>query len=588
MRKRLIGVLAVAVLLCAAAGLSAQIAPTSDTSGSTAGIFKTNTDYFMSVVDYTAITQLQAFLGMTTANLQVGYGQLLGPGFYLAGYYNGNALNVNNSSNANTTQVNTQYLLNNNVIVGSQVITTVSGQVTNSSTNNAAVLLGVAGIGIEVGVNQSASVTSARYRVDNITVNPTSTNPDTLNTVNPGGSDSTTAVYGADLTTLLSNTVTTFTNGVSNINQLQPVLSVGTKLNLGGMTLKPQLTANINFQQTNLTQSYLNYTQNIGSGFPTYPAANGITEIQSYTTTDYAQAQSYTRLDLIGGATMDLPGANNSVSTIGLSYEFNSPLYANSYTDLAGTTQNVAGTAFTLHRVTYGYIPTASTLTDLRAYQTIALSQATHTVMPSFKYVAPVTDQLSLGAQASASFALFNSSQATSSALTQVATTTSNVDPLTSSTETINKTVSGNTVATSTLTVTPSLALGLQYVAVPKFMTINLGGSVSLPKFVNSSTTTTNSGINTVTDVATNGAGQITTNTYASTLGTARTETQATYGDINGMSTAVSGGVSLAVADGMVLDLQLQNTVPLVGTGFVVGTSQTLSPVFVIQFSISK
>lgn len=551
MGKRTTTLLMAVVLLVCAASLGAQ----SNTFAATAGLFENGADWFVSPTDWLAIENNIFILDLNTTTLGAGVGLHLG-GLYVGGHFAGNILNQA-SNPATTVQLQSTLLLNNNQIIGEELITTTSdANVTDSSNNTVTLLFGVGGMGLRARLVQTGESRANRFLMIGPPDTGTTAWTDLFSTSITVTSDVLTDVTDA-AGTLTARSSTVYTGGEDTLSTLNPSIGWGMPIDLGDLVLRPSVFVGAAFVTDTFATTLTDYTQAIGSGFPTYPATDGITEILSHSVEAFRYGSGYITLWGDLGAELELPAESGAVPIIVFGYGLDVNLFSNGYNDIAGAPQTIAGYAADYSEVAYTRDVNGSTLTTTRAFQTEARTNMTHTIMPGFRYTTPITEQLSVGFSAGADVTLQATSSARSGGLVRTVVVDSILDLAQDITTTTTKSYTGNAVQTTALTVDPNLGFGLQFGIVPGVLVLNAGATVALPEIYSYVSETTQPGITTRTVQAVDGTGQVLTDTYQSTLGSQRTETQVSTFDWDQMTASVRGGLTFSLGGGFVLDLRM-------------------------------
>lgn len=253
----------------------------------------------------------------------------------------------------------------------------------NYFNNDLSVLIGVAGIGIKVGLIQMD------YRVVNSPLNA-ARNTTTTTTSNPNG------------------TVVTKTNVQEAFDRreglsIMPLIEAGMNVNAGGLALSPYIRAGFGFYKDLLVDEWRSSVTEYAEG------------LAPITSDDRLDISGYSKdamlLAIAVGTGIDL----NDNMSLGFEYGFFANLYSNDY-NLLGNKGNVKGTV-SWNDATYpSYTTTTTTLDYTEVYETGHLTftektQMLHLITPSFGYRVDVTENFKLGATVSLPITIENETE---------------------------------------------------------------------------------------------------------------------------------------------------------------------------------
>jgi hypothetical protein len=579
-------------------GLSAQ---SSNTSDATQGIFRTNTDNFMDVTQYSSVQNSLFFLGLeNSGEFNVGFGIRAVPELFLGLAYNGNAFSQNYPTV--TTSVDSQLLLNNNVVTGSTVTT--SSQTTGDTTsmnNNGYILAGFGPIAVKLGVQQSGNTLNGRFNVPGYQSSLSSANAFAATTDNPSldtgsitssanQSDSTSVTYAADGTTVIGRQTTAYTNGKKDNSSIAPTLTIGGAIDLGdGIFFLPSISGSVAFITDTFTQTYDRKLESIGSGLPTY---DSVAEVLNGTKISVNTANNQTSINAGANLAVEMP-VEKGMLKVTAAYSMWLPIYSSAYLDTAGATQTVVGNGIDAFFTDYNANTQNNSVTNTRLWETNTISNRMwNQGALTARFSGPLADGLQAGIQLYAPVGFYNYTQVNAGATLRTETYTHNIDPTQSYTNVITKSKSGATNTYSSVNFSPVISGGLQAAIVKDLLVLNVGGRVTAPNLFNSVNSQTRAGISTVTEVKTMGDGTVSTNTYNSTVGDNRSEFQSVVTDWNGLSTNVTAGITLLLGGGVSLDASIDSGVLNASTvnGTLSGSniSTYKAPTFTLQLQITK
>jgi len=476
-KLRVTAVLAVTIgILCGLPAMAQQ----SITNEKTAGVFKTDVDKYMNVTDYGSVGFEKSFGFVCLENgfLNLGYAKNFG-GLYLGTYYYGLILQQPTATITDT--VTTTPTVVNNTIVSTKTetekeVTFDSGFTTE---NNAAVLLGIAGMGIKLGV--------AEYITTYVKPNSRAT--------------------GATYSTNVLSSVTTDTADDSVIKEeytntskvsgfLWPYLSWGMNIPLGGMTVKARAGAALTYSLDSETYTF-DKTKTVARATPI-----GFTAVHE----EYNKNNSYFTPSIGISAALESNPRDGAQSKFGVSYNFGMGLYGDGLKTQTKTTETTLNPTNKVTKVT-------------DEIETDSESSMTNWIIPSYSYTKDLGEKFSVGLQTSVDCNISFVKWAPKTVTTTVTTTDdygSNLALDTVKTEV--ETIPGDTTETTITTVSPAAGLGFIYRVVPGKFALMAGYNITLPEYTGKVTVTTRTETYSKTSTTVDGNG-VTTNSTASASG---------------------------------------------------------------------
>lgn len=582
-RSKVVAIAIVTGLLVSLVPLAAQ---TSNTSAATAGQFKTETDKFMSVVDWSAIKE-SIFMGGSTDSSRVegGLGFKVGSALYLGAYYRGYMLQDPNTPTQKFSK-NTTLILNNNTVIGQTIDERKWTDGKQAQMDNlGALLVGFGPLGIKLGAYQDSNLTEDQFQIENFHANytPANNNPNnpSLNTASfntdtsginlinfinntysdnnqnypwlaNSGNDTVKTTFSAGLTTPVAKETVSYTNGLKGTTTLIPYMDLGANLDLGMLVFKPRLSANMAFRTDTLAQTYNKKTQAIGSAYPTKDSVTEVSYAQSRTMN---QAKNKTDVNANVDLAFEMPVEKNKIK-FKVNYALYMPLYSSAYKKSSGDSATVDGEGSDYAENTYTYNLANTMTTDIKAHEIKTYSgHLKHTITPGAGYVSALSDTLSLSGYLTVPVVMESYATTVSGSVITKETYTDNVEATNNTTRTVTKSYTGDTYDYSYFSVYPYVSLGLQFMAVKDVLTFNVGSTINVPGVMNEVKKTTKPGLTTVTDVKTKADGTVVDDKYDSTLGWGRYESQNVVTDWRGFGTSVSAGMNFKMGSGVSLDL---------------------------------
>jgi hypothetical protein len=564
MRNRFASMLcALALLACVPLSLGAQI--TSRTSSVSAGLVLTNVDKAFNVNSFSenADKSLTVIDLASLSALNLGYAGKLGD-LYLGGIYSGNALGLTDSKTKSYST--TELVDSSNTLLGTRQTLTDTPTSSTGSDNKLSLMVGFGKIGILASVRENIALTTKLYDYSfNPSTNINSTTWDLASGGSPtAGADSTTPAATGSSTSVVKHTAVT-----SGTSSWIPAVQVGTSIELGDMIIKPYFSVSANLYGNTTGASKTSYTQNTGSGFATY---NSITEVSAYTNYTYATNAGYTEIAANLGSSF-----TNGPWNFALYYGITPRIFSASYKDTDGSTsKTVAGNSYSLSYVDYIADLSTSTTTTVNGYQADPQSYLKHSVSGYTTYTAAPSDKMTFAFGFIPSFSLTSTSNSSSGSQVTTVVSTDSVTPTNGSTTVYTKSYTGNSVSTSSIAFSPTIAAAMQY-KINNDCRFNMGASANLANVASSTTTTTVPGYSSIKKVTTNYDGTVSTNTYSSTIGSARSESRVTSFTLSNLSASIGWGFLWDLAEGVTLDTKFSTS----GASF-----QTSS--FTVLVSIAK
>lgn len=500
--------------------------PTSNLNNATASVFSNDVDNYLNVNNFSKVTfdKNFAFAGLQNSNLNLGYATKIGS-LYIGAWYAGDVANMVNGQETDVSVLTTPSVVND--VVSSTSTTTTKTLATDNpfiTDNTVNVLVGVAGMGFKLGFTESLS----SYVADS-----------TAGGLTSGAAISTVTTDTAD--TSVASTVYSNTSKVSGY--MTPSIQWGTNLTIGDMILKPNATVSVAFNQNSAGYTK-DVTKTVAGSVP-----YGFTTTNIVSSTNNGSIEPNANLN----AKLSFAKVDGGQATIGLTYEFDMPLYGDGTKVSTVQTDNTIGTADT-------------TKTVANSVKTTATFEMTNTVTPAVYYTKDFGDQFSIGCNASAAVKIYNK-KATP---TTVKTTTTTYDkysqdPADDYVQTIVETTPDDTSETTTLSVTPKINLGFIYKLVPNKLSLNGGYAIAAPIYTTSTVSKTRTAAySKTTTTVSNG---VTTNTTTATgsgvdAEDPRTETQTVTTTVSQLSGTLYFGPTFNFTDNFALD-----AVASLGTG---------------------
>jgi len=508
----------VAGLVLALAPVAAQV---SNTNTATAGVFRTDVDNFMSVNDYTQVDLQKWFgyVGYDSSMLSLGYARNVGD-MYLGAYYNGNAFKSVDPTDV--TEVITTNQLANGVITGVITETSDWNQAPEFFTNNRVnVLLGVAGMGIRVGLYENLTTATGRFTTD-------------------GSFTDTNDVIVED-SIAKSKDVVAYTDGAKTSGTISPSVLWGTSFPFGEMTLKPYALIGMDFYQDSATSTKNVYTEIWGN------KESGAVKTTAGKDYGYFSPVIYI------GSNLDFAKEGTVQTGVGLTYGFTARIYSN-------TNNSVMGTAVWTETITDTHTLADETKVAAEAVTTVEKSEINNYLYPQYTYTKDLSDRVSIGLIAKANVSFSSLKDVTNKKVTRVETYNAYTqDPADDYVETRVETIPGNTVETTKFGFSPYLQAGLTFDLVPGVFVLNAGLNVNLPAFSGRYIMTTRADFYESRTTTVDGTGTTYHDTSilsstATDLGDDRVESQSSRNDWNAMSAGVKAGFTLNVDRNIAFD----------------------------------
>ncbi len=522
-KKKVIGLIAITIMLLCLAPLAAQ---TSKTNAATAGIFSTDVDNYMSVTGFSGVEMEKAFgyVGYDNAMLSLGYARKLGS-IYLGTYYNGNILYTN--SPLDTKTVLTDPVVTNGAVVGQTVTTTEQNANPQTYTSNEAkVLIGLAGMGFRLGFYEDLMTAKGRF------------------SVNGAFTDATDSVAEDSLTK--TKTVTEYTDGAIINGSMNPSLTWGMKLPLGAMTLNPTVTAAVDIYQSNGASTRNVYTEVWG------------TKQTGSTTTKVNFDNGYIAPSGTVGLGLDFAKNGAAQTSVGIDYTFSTQLYSNA-------NNKVLGTSTWYETTTNTFTVNDETKNVVKNVYTTERTYTSHSINPSVSYKTDVSDRVSFGVKANALVNISSQKDINDREVTTVTTYNAfTQNPGNDYVDTMVEHIPGNTVETSSFDISPAVKAGLTYKLIPGTFTLNAGLNINAPSFSNTAVKTTRTTYYNASETRVYGDGYTLNDAWVTgssvDLEDQRTESQTTANDWNAMNANVQAGFTLNVDKNIAFDALMTNT----------------------------
>lgn len=518
-KLRVTAVLAVTIgILCGLPAMAQQ----SITNEKTAGVFKTDVDKYMNVTDYGSVGFEKSFGFVCLENgfLNLGYAKNFG-GLYLGTYYYGLILQQPTATITDT--VTTTPTVVNNTIVSTKTET--ENKVTSdpgfTTDNNAEVLLGIAGMGIKLGV--------AEYITTNVQPRLRAT----------GATYSTTVLSSVTTDTADDSVIKEeYTNTSKVSGFLWPYLSWGMNIPLGGMTVKANAGAALTYSLDSETYTF-DKTKTVARATPI-----GFTAVHE----EYNKNKSYFTPSIDISAALESNPRDGAQSKFGVSYNFDMGLYGDGLKTQTKTTETTLNNTNKVTKVTDKIV------TDSK-------SSMTNSIIPSYSYTKDLGEKFSVGLQTSVDCNISFFKSALKTVTTTVTTTDdygSNLALDTVKTEV--ETIPGDTTETTITTVSPAAGLGFIYRVVPGKFALMAGYNITLPKYTGTVTVTTRTETYSKTSTTVDGNGVTTNSTAFASGGTSvdiedqRTESQSSATTWNPLSGELRFGLTFNFTENFAME----------------------------------
>jgi len=341
------------IAMAAAAPVFAQTSPTYQ---ATAGVFTTDVEDSMDV-HYYGDVQFEKFAAFITAERISNATSAIGPslgyafkpgGLYLGLFYNGNAVSFTNLSQADS--VRNTYSLTDEILTETQTITQYTGQDINSN-NRIEALIGVAGMGIKVGFYERLTTRN----------NPNITSTTTEN------------FLGSEVTYRNDVTGYSYANGF-----MSPSLQWGMTLAAGNLKLRPTAGVNFNINLDNENQDRKGVASVLDT---TYTMSHGtLVGVDRKSTT--GRNNDYLNPYIYVGADADI----TEKSTIGINYGITLGIYDKDYS-LYGFKGSVKGGYSILNAERrIETTPALTTTTNNVGLFITDRESMSHRIVPSFRH----------------------------------------------------------------------------------------------------------------------------------------------------------------------------------------------------------
>jgi len=456
-RNAIMAVLVI-ITMCLAATLGAQ---TSSQKTATAEVFGNNVDKFMNVNKYTEIglENWFGYMGVSNGILELGYAKQLG-GLYLSLFYKGNILDkISNSSKTLKTEWNTNLQTKLSEYDGEWY------DESNGTTpsNNFNLLIGVANMGFKLGFDENYTFYDAPYNANRTSWSGKNTNID--GSVNYWGNDS----ISYDQTK----------------GYMTPAFDWGMRLDLGdSKILMPRLGAKLKFASDELVDEYYTNGHNELNGNIVGPK----------NITKKGQNNGYMDLTASAGVTF----YTDSTMYIAVDYVLGMGLYDQGLNQAGGgATGSVEGfVSWVNNDITETYIDRTKK-TNTVSVNVDEKSSMSHTITPAFWKQLSSKDDVKFGIYAKVPVYISSSSSNKYTDTWGTEETTYNDANLSSQNEktTTRSHTSGLKTETSTLSINPSVGIGLSYALIPGKFTVNAGATIKPVAYTTTTTTKANNGL---------------------------------------------------------------------------------------------
>jgi hypothetical protein len=460
----------VTLALITAAALTLSVAAQeSNTHKATAGLFGNDVDDFMDVHAYSGL-EFDNYFGFTGYSapeenpplllnrgaVGIGYARKFG-GIYVGAYYNGNIITSvqgrragtditwqENNSPSETETIEAIYDPLTNRLDAKTTTTTPAGKGFYSS-NDASVLLGIAGMGFKVGFKEELITGDSGSAL-----------------LSPGSSSTTTERFSLQ-TKQYQNEVDTYSYIKGD---LIPSLKWGMGLELGGLSIDPYVDVKVDFHRDNYSLITKNYTVNTQT--------NAIIGNLNYN--GNGQSANYIQPDFTVGAGITFLKKDGLEAGAGIEYGINFALYSNDY-DIFGRSGNVGG------KVSWNNAGRYITNTEntrfetnhvrLTVEETFALN---HRIEPSFTVTKEIDERLKLGFNTTIGIGIDTSSADSYTEYTEETLVTDKRDTYAKNLVERSTTISNQKKEETTVfTIDPEFAAGASFQVIPNRFTLNAG-----------------------------------------------------------------------------------------------------------------
>jgi len=525
--------LAALIVIGLAMPLGAQpSSPVSNQNLATAGVFGTDVDSYMDVNYYGDVNfgKWFGYLGADTSGIfNLGYATNL-KGIYLGTYYSGNIFKTETNE---TTRLTTTWDPNLQQLLTREDEKTY-GRTTTNTNNHIAALIGVAGMGIQVGFYENITTYNTPY-----------------NAVRNDGKSTITQNLDGSITYTNNDSI----SYEESEGDLMPYLQWGMKLKVGSYTLAPRVGVIVNFAEYKLIDKYY---------------ASGRTEYQGKiigTEQINRNGHNYGFFGLGVGVGADLYLSDSMY--VGLNYALGMDIYNQDFGD-AGGSGSVKGTISWAAADNYSTINRYIDRTVKNNNVKIDITEQSsmrHIITPAFGNEKALGDNLKLGVLVQLPVKITSGyASSYTDEWTTSETTFTDVTNYQNNTTTITRDhTAGNKTEFSELEISPTVGVGVSYDLIPKRFTVNAGISVNVPSFTSTSVATSMNGVDstyTKTEVG-YGSGKHTTNenltvTDPSTI----TDSVQTITSWSGLSGSIAGGFVFSFNDNFALDLLAKTDTP--------------------------
>ena len=502
----------VALILSVLPALAEEfVVPVSNTSRGTSGIYGNDVDDYMSYHSFgdVAFDKWFGWVGWDGfANF--GYARKFG-GLYMGLLFHGQGFWQNGATRTET--IIPRYFDTDGTL--DWVETTIQYSNRGFSTDNGVyALIGVAGMGIGVGV-----------RVETWTFDKPF---DVFSETDTGG-----------LSIALNNKLDSFTR---HHNRFTPVVGWGMKVDLDSLVIKPFAEIGLGINSNEYERIRTGYTT-VNGVISGREWLNSAGTIGIYGIGAADPARPNIRPDITLGAKLGFGRAE-----LGLKYNLGIDVYTNNSYDVFGITGDVKGTARWTAGNAYRNIDSSgySTTTEENLYIDLwERSGNNHNIVPSFYYDWVLNERVKLGFYGELPFSIGRGkvdSYAIGTNIYDVQIPTNTIGSYT--TTTVENYYYGLT-ETSTFSLYPSIAMGTQFVVIPEYFKLNAGFTFSPITFTKTTTQVTRNGYYTRHVTTVNGVGNLITNTVYSNINDAATDSLTETKSWGSMWATISAGFTI-------------------------------------------
>jgi hypothetical protein len=269
---------------------------------------------------------------------------------------------------------------------------------------------------------------------------------------------------------------------------MTPYLGWGIKLDLGGLVIKPEVSAGLDIKLHEEKYSFAGISAAIKDDAEIPVDSPNVTQngvpVGAHTTGDYYKDEGYLGLSGKIGAGVDFPVNDGRQFGLGLFYGIAPRIYSRSYKSASGD-ETVAGIVYDVVNYTQTKVETTGTTKKTVSNASVSeQSYINHTVSPSFWYVNELSESVSLGINGLIDFGFESSSRRgswTGTTIESYVAADGNLNNSYDSTQ-INTNYWDNEDFSS-FSVTPDIGMGVTWTVKPDRFTLNAGMSVRLPSY---------------------------------------------------------------------------------------------------------